>query len=103
MIVSTAVESPPVPRISPVIPGVPPVGISPVSPVELEGGGAAPPVEGTSPARAVAESIHAIRTAVAKSFILGFSFELRNASRLARKQHSVNTYSAIDTAFRGGE
>ena len=93
MIVSTVVDSvPPVVGSSPVVATLV-VWISP-------GFGATTPVEGTSPARAVPKSIQAKRAAIAKCLILGFSFELRNASRLARKQHSVNTYGAIDTACR---
>src|SRR5690349_1598977 len=103
IIVSTVVESPLVEEISPVT--VSPVVVisPPVLWIPPPVGGATAPVEGTSPARAVPESIHAKRTAIAKSFILGFSFELRNASRLARKQPSVNTYRAIDTVSRAGD
>jgi hypothetical protein len=70
--------------------------------IGLGGCGAGAPVVGISPAEAVPESTHARTSANAKCLILSlFSFELRNASRLARKQDSVNTYSAIDTASRG--
>lgn len=95
IIVSTVVDSVP-----PVV-GISPGNIAPVLWISPGVGGATAPVEGISPARAVPESVNAKRTAIAKCLILGFSFELRNASRLARKQHSVNTYSAIDTASRG--
>ena len=79
-----------------------PVGTSPVFTTGLGGCGAGEPVVGISPAEAVPESTHARTSANAKCLILSLiSFELRNASRLARKQHSVNTYSAIDTASRG--
>lgn len=65
------------------------------------GCGAVAPVVGTSPAETVPESMHARTSANPKCLILSlFSFELRDASRLARKQHSVITYSAIDTASR---
>ena len=63
------------------------------------GCGAVAPEVGISPAKAVPASTHARTSANPKCLILSlFSFELRNASRLARKQHSVITYSAIDTA-----
>ena len=69
--------------------------------IGLGGCGAGAPVVGISPAEAVPESTHARTSANAIYLILSlFSFELRNASRLARKQDSVNTYSAIDTASR---
>lgn len=79
----------------------PVVWISPVVTTEFDGCGAVAPVVGISPAETVPESTHARTSANAKCLILSlFSFELRNASRLARKQHSVNTYTAIDTASR---
>ena len=75
--------------------------VSPVITTELGGAGAGAPVVGISPAETVPESTHARTSANPKCLILSlFSFELRNASRLARKQHSVNTYSAIDTVSR---
>ena len=64
----------------------------------LGGGGATTPVVGISPARATPESTHARATANAKRLIVCFSFE--DASRLARKHDSVNTYKTIDTASR---
>jgi hypothetical protein len=76
-----------------------PEGISPGAAVELGGGGiAARSPECISPAEAVPESTHARATANVKCLILGFSFEFEDANLLARKQHSVNTYAAIDTA-----
>ena len=99
MIVSTVVESPPVEGTSP---ATLVVSICPVVTTEFVGCGAVAPEVGISPAKAVPESTPARTSANAKCLILSlFSFELRNASRLARKQDSVNTYSAIDTASRG--
>jgi hypothetical protein len=47
------------------------------------------------------ESTHVREIANAKRLILPVSpLRLRNASLLARKQDSVNTYTAIDTALR---
>jgi len=54
-----------------------------------------------SPARVTPDSAHVRTIANAKRLILSFSpLRFRNASRLARKHDSVNTYSAIDTASR---
>ena len=61
----------------------------------LDGCGDMAPVLGTSPARTAPESAHARAIAKAKRLIVCFSFE--DASPLARKHASVNTYSAIDT------
>ena len=67
----------------------------------LGGGGVTTPVEGISPAETLPESMHARTSANPKCLILSlFSFELRNASQLARKHDSVNTYKASDTASR---
>lgn len=99
IITNTVVDSPPVEGPSPANASV--VGISPVVTTEPGGCGAVAPVVGTSPAETVPESTHARTSANPKCLILSlFSFELRNASRLARKQPSVITYSAIDTASR---
>lgn len=75
------------------------VWMSPATTGHGGGCGAVAPVVGISPAITVPESTHARTSAIAKCLILSlFSFELRNASQLARKHYSVNTYSAIDTA-----
>jgi len=104
IIVSTVVESPPVECISPATEAAPVVWISPVLTTEFDGCGAVAPVVGISPAEAVPESTHARTSANTMCLILSLlSFELRNASRLARKQHSVNTYNAIDTVSRAGD
>jgi hypothetical protein len=77
--------------------------ISPVVATELDGCAARSP-EWISPAQAVTENTHASAIASAKRLILSVSpLRLRNASLLARKQHSVNTYKAIDTASRAGD
>ena len=65
----------------------------------LGDGGATAPVGWISPARAITESAHARENANAKRLILSVSpLRLRNASTLARKHDSVNTYKTIDTA-----
>jgi hypothetical protein len=65
------------------------------------GGGATAPVVWISPARAKPESTHARAIANAKCLILSVSpFEVEDASPLARKQDSVNTYKTIDTGYR---
>jgi hypothetical protein len=85
-------------------PANPVEGISAVLAIEFGGCGAGAPVVGISPAKTVPESTHARTSADAKCLILSlFSFELRDASQLARKQHSVNTYSTIDTVSRAGD
>src|SRR3569832_386212 len=71
------------------------VWISPGITTGLDGCGAVAPVLGISPARTMPESTHAREIAKARRLIVCFSFE--DASQLARKQHSVNTYGAIDT------
>ena len=79
----------------------PPVlGISPGAITVLGVGvGATTPVEWISPALTAPESTHARAIANAKRLILSVSpLRLGNASLLARKQHSVNTYKTIDTA-----
>ena len=75
--------------------GAPVLEISPAVTTGLDCCGAVAPVLGTSPARTTPESAHARAIAKAKRLIVCFSFE--DASQLARKQHSVNTYGAIDT------
>ncbi len=75
------------------------VGISPVATTELDVCGAGAPVVGISPAQTVPENTQARTTANAKFLILSVS-PFEDASLLARKQHSVNTYMAIDTASR---
>ena len=89
----------PVLGISPATVSTPPVvWISPVVTTEFDGGGDVAPVVGISPAETVPESTHARTSANPKCLMLSlFSFELRNASQLARKHDSVNTYRAIDT------
>ena len=74
----------------------PVVGISPVTLTGLGDGDAVRPVVGISPARPIPESTQARVIANAKRLIVCFSFE--DASPLARKQDSVNTYKTIDTA-----
>ncbi len=82
---------------------VPPVvGISPATVIVPGVGGATAPVVGISPARATPESMHARAIANAKRLIL-FVSPLTDASPLARKQDSVNTYMAIDTTSRAGD
>ena len=77
------------------------VGISPAAVTVLGVGGATAPVVWISPARTTPESMHARAIASAKRLILSVSpLRLRNASGLARKHDSVNTYKAIDTASR---
>ena len=78
----------------------PVVGLSPVADTVHGGRGAATPVEGISPARATPKSTHARAIASAKRLISVSPLRLRNASALARKHDSVNTYKAIDTASR---
>ena len=73
------------------------MGISPGAVAVLGGGGGvAAPVEEISPARATPESTHARAIANAKRLILSIS-PFEDASLLARKQDSVNTYEPIDT------
>lgn len=74
--------------------------ISPFVVTELDGGGGGgtAPVGCISPARAPPESTHARVIANAKRLICLFLLEFEDASQLARKQNSVNTYRAIDTA-----
>lgn len=87
------------PRVSPVIPVL---QICPVGAIEPGVGVATAPVVWISPARTTAppESTPAKAIANAKRLILfRFSFEVEDASPLARKQDSVNTYTAIDTGY----
>jgi hypothetical protein len=67
--------------------------------VGLGVGGATAPVEWISPARDAPVSTHARATASAKRLIFSVS-PLTDASRLAKKQDSVNTYEPIDTTSR---
>jgi hypothetical protein len=62
--------------------------------------GATAPVVWISPAWAAPDSAHARTIANAKRLIV-FSFEAEDASTLARKQPSVNTYKTIDIVSRG--
>lgn len=79
----------------------PVLGISPAIVIGFGVDGAVAPVLGISPARATPESTHARAIANAKRLILSVSpLRSEDASVLARKQSSVNTYRAIDTALR---
>ena len=77
------------------------LGIPPFVAIELGVGVATAPVVWISPARAIApESTPTKAIANAKRLILfHFSFEVEDASPLARKQDSVNTYKTIDTGY----
>ena len=76
----------------------PVLGFSPAETVPGVGGATAP-VGWISPARAAPESTQARAIANAKRLILSVSpLRFRDASLVARKQDSVNTYKTIDTA-----
>ena len=76
-------------------------GTSSTTVTGLGAGAGAGAVVWISPARVTPDSAHARAIANAKRLILSVSpLRFRNASRLARKHDSVNTYSAIDTASR---
>lgn len=81
---------------------MPVVGLSPYAATGVGVGvGDATPVVWISPARTEFQNTHARVIVKAKRLILPVSpLRLRNASVLARKQDSVNTYTAIDTGLR---